>query len=120
MLPNIPGLQKQVQKMQDDMARLQTELDNARIEAASGGGMVKAVVNGKGEMLDLIIAPEVVDPARYRHVARFGDRRRARRHDQSRRRENRKNERRHAARFDGQLERNVLISGFSWQVSVVR
>lgn len=62
MLPNIPGLQKQVQKMQDDMARLQTELDNARIEAASGGGMVKAVVNGKGEMLDLIIAPEVVDP----------------------------------------------------------
>ena len=65
MLPNIPGLgnlQKQMQKMQDDMARLQDELGNARVEAASGGGMVKAVVNGKGEMLDLVIAPEVVDP----------------------------------------------------------
>ena len=65
MLPNIPGLgnlQKQMQKMQDDMARLQDELGNARVEAASGGGMVKATVNGKGEMLDLVIAPEVVDP----------------------------------------------------------
>lgn len=65
MLPNIPGmgnLQKQMQKMQDDMARLQDELGNTRVEAASGGGMVKAVVNGKGEMLDLEIAPEVVDP----------------------------------------------------------
>lgn len=65
MLPNIPGLgnlQKQMQKMQEDMARLQTELENTRIEAASGGGMVKAVVNGKGEMLEIKIAPEVVDP----------------------------------------------------------
>ena len=65
MLPNIPGLgnlQKQMQKMQDDMARLQDELGNARVEAASGGGMVKATVNGKGEMIDLVIAPEVVDP----------------------------------------------------------
>ena len=65
MLPNIPGLgnlQKQMQKMQDDMARLQTELENTKVEAASGGGMVKAVVNGKGEMLEIQIAPEVVDP----------------------------------------------------------
>ena len=65
MLPNIPGLgnlQKQMQKMQDDMARLQDELGDARVEAAAGGGMVKAVVNGKGEMIDLEIAPEVVDP----------------------------------------------------------
>jgi DNA-binding YbaB/EbfC family protein len=65
MLPNIPGLgnlQKQMQKMQDDMARLQTELENTRIDANSGGGMVKAVVNGKGEMLEIQIAPEVVDP----------------------------------------------------------
>ncbi len=65
MLPNIPGLgnlQKQMQKMQDDMARLQTELENTKIEAASGGGMVKAIVNGKGEMVEIKIAPEVVDP----------------------------------------------------------
>jgi nucleoid-associated protein EbfC len=66
MLPNIPGLgnlQKQMQKMQDDMARLQTELENTKIEAAAGGGMVKATVNGKGEMLSIQIAPEVVDPS---------------------------------------------------------
>ena len=65
MLPNIPGLgnlQKQVQKMQEDMARLQTELDNDRLESASGGGMVKITTNGKGEVLQVVIAPEVVDP----------------------------------------------------------
>jgi len=65
MLPNIPGLgnlQKQMQKMQDDMARLQVELENTKIDASSGGGMVKAVVNGKGEMLEIQISPAVVDP----------------------------------------------------------
>ena len=65
MLPNIPGmgqLQKQMQKMQDDMARLQKELDDDRIETASGGGMVKVTTTGKGDVLDIHIAPEVVDP----------------------------------------------------------
>ncbi len=65
MLPNIPGLgnlQKQMQKMQQDMARLQEELDRDRLETASGGGMVKVTTNGKGEVLQVQIAPEVVDP----------------------------------------------------------
>ena len=66
MLPNIPGLgnlQKQMQKMQDDMARLQTELENTRLETTSGGGMVKVATNGKGDVLEIQIAPEIVDPS---------------------------------------------------------
>ena len=62
MLPNIPGLQKQIQKMQEDMARAQTEMENTRLETSSGGGMVKIATNGKGEILDIQLAPEIVDP----------------------------------------------------------
>jgi len=62
MLPNIPGLQKQIQKMQEDMARAQDELENARLDTSSGGGMVKIATNGKGEILDIQLAPEIVDP----------------------------------------------------------
>ena len=65
MLPNIPGLgnlQKQMQKMQDDMKRLQIELENDKLETTAGGGMLKVTTNGKGEVLEVIIAPEVVDP----------------------------------------------------------
>ncbi len=65
MLPNIPGLgniQKQMQKMQDDMMRLQDELDAERLETSSGGGMVKVTTSGMGEVLEIKIAPEVVDP----------------------------------------------------------
>ena len=62
---NIPGLgnmMKQVQKMAEDTQKLEEELGNERIEATSGGGMVKAVSNGKGEILEIKIDPQVVDP----------------------------------------------------------
>ena len=65
MLPNIPGmgnLQKQVQKMQEDMARLQGELEEQRLETTAGGGMVKVTTTGAGEVLEIKIAPEAVDP----------------------------------------------------------
>ena len=65
MLPNIPGLgnlQKQMQKMQDDMVRLQEELDAERLDTSSGGGMVTVTTTGMGELLEIKIAPEVVDP----------------------------------------------------------
>ena len=64
-LPNIPGLgnmMKQVQKMAEDTQRLEEELAQTKIEASSGGGMVTAVCNGKGEILDIKIDPQVVDP----------------------------------------------------------
>lgn len=55
-------LVRQAQKMQQDMARVQEELAEREVEAASGGGMVKAVVTGKKELKSITIAPEAVDP----------------------------------------------------------
>ncbi len=59
---NLNKMMKQVQKMQRDMARVQEELGLMEIEATAGGGMVRAVFNGHGEIVDLDIAPEAVDP----------------------------------------------------------
>ncbi len=64
-MPNIPGLgnmMKQVQKMAEDTQKLEDELAETKIEASSGGGMVTAVCNGKGEILGITIDPQVVDP----------------------------------------------------------
>ena len=59
---NQAAMMKQVQKMQQDMIRMQEEMENASYTATTGGGMVTATVNGKKELLDLKIDPEVVDP----------------------------------------------------------
>ena len=56
------NMMKQFQQMQTKMAEMQAELENTEIEASAGGGMVKVVVNGKGDIQTLIIDPEVVDP----------------------------------------------------------
>lgn len=53
---------KQAQKMQQDMLKMQEELEQRTYEA-SAGGVVKAVVSGKGELVSLTIDPEAVDPA---------------------------------------------------------
>ena len=53
---------KQAQKMQQDMLKMQEEMEGKEYEATAGGGMVKAVVNGKHEVLSLTINPEAVDP----------------------------------------------------------
>ena len=53
---------KQAQKMQQDMLKMQEELEVKQYEAAAGGGVVKAVVNGKHEVVSLTIAPDAVDP----------------------------------------------------------
>ena len=55
------NMMKQVQQMQAKMEEMQAELEKAEVEASSGGGMVKVVVNGKGEIKELTIDPEVVD-----------------------------------------------------------
>ena len=55
-------MMKQVQKMQERMAQLQEELENMEIEGSSGGGMVKVTTNGKGDVTEISIDPEVVDP----------------------------------------------------------
>jgi hypothetical protein len=59
---NLGGMMKQVKKMYEDFQKAQEELAAEKIEATSGGGMVKATVNGKGELLEVKIAPQVVDP----------------------------------------------------------
>jgi len=56
-------LMKQAQQMQAKMMRVQEELETKTVEAASGGGMVTAVVNGKHELVSLKIEKDVVDPA---------------------------------------------------------
>ena len=53
---------KQAQKMQQDMLRMQSELEEKEYSASSGGGMVTAVVTGKHELVRLEIKPEAVDP----------------------------------------------------------
>ena len=53
---------KQAQKMQQDMMRLQQELQEKEYTAAAGGGVVTATVNGKHELKNLEIDPEAVDP----------------------------------------------------------
>ena len=52
----------QAQKMQQDMLKMQEEMESKEYEATVGGGVVKAVVNGKHEVLSISIAPEAVDP----------------------------------------------------------
>ncbi|MEV4975438.1 YbaB/EbfC family nucleoid-associated protein [Streptomyces scopuliridis] len=60
--PNMQELLQQAQKMQQDLARAQEELADAEVEGQAGGGLVKATVNGSGELRALVIDPKAVDP----------------------------------------------------------
>jgi DNA-binding YbaB/EbfC family protein len=53
---------RQAQKLQADMAKLQSEMEEQTFTATSGGGAVKATVNGKHELTALEIDPQTVDP----------------------------------------------------------
>ena len=53
---------KMAQQMQADMARVEAELVELRVEGSAGGGAVKAVVTGKQELVSVTIDPGVVDP----------------------------------------------------------
>ena len=59
---NQAAMMKQAQKMQQEMLRMQQEMESKTYSATTGGGMVKATVNGKHELMDLTINPEAVDP----------------------------------------------------------
>ncbi len=59
---NQAAMMKQAQKMQQDLIRMQEEMENKTYSAAAGGGMVKATVNGKHEVVAMDINPEAVDP----------------------------------------------------------
>ncbi len=59
---NMGNLMKQAQKMQKEMAKLQSQLEEKEVSASAGGGVVTAVANGKKEIISITIDPEVIDP----------------------------------------------------------
>ncbi len=59
---NMQGMMKQMQKMQKKMAEAQENLGEERLEGTAGGGMVKVIVSGHKEVLEVVIDPEAVDP----------------------------------------------------------
>ena len=59
---NMNQLMKQAKKMQEQMAKLQEELEQKPVEASAVGGVVTVVANGKKEVTEIRIAPEAVDP----------------------------------------------------------
>lgn len=60
---NMQQLMLQAKQMQAKMEKVQADLAAKTVEAAAGGGAVKAVVNGKQELLSLTIAPEALEGA---------------------------------------------------------
>jgi len=60
--PNMNQMLKQVQQMQEEMAKAQEELKNERVEATAGGGTVKVVMTGELRVAEVHIDPEAVDP----------------------------------------------------------
>ena len=56
------SLIKQAQKMQEEMEKVQTEIENKEVTASAGGGMIDVTVNGKKEIVSIKIKPDVVDP----------------------------------------------------------
>lgn len=53
---------QQAQKMQEDMMRVQEALGEERLEGDAGGGAVVATVNGHGDLLEIRISPDAIDP----------------------------------------------------------
>ena len=62
MAKGMGNMLKQAQKLQSKIFKLQDQLADRTVETTVGGGMVKAVANGKQELLSVKIEPEVVDP----------------------------------------------------------
>ena len=61
-LGNMGGLMKQAQEMQAKLAKIQEELAKKTVEATSGGGMVRVIVNGQFMLASIKVDPSVIDP----------------------------------------------------------
>lgn len=59
---SMQAIARQAQKMQEDMAALQAELETREYDISAGGGVVQIKINGKKEILSIKIDPEIVDP----------------------------------------------------------
>lgn len=56
------AMMKKIQDMQNEMARIQEEVESAEFSASAGGGAVEVTVTGKHEVVSVNIQPDVVDP----------------------------------------------------------
>jgi DNA-binding YbaB/EbfC family protein len=59
---SMANLQRMAQQMQQEMARVQAELETVTVDGSAGGGVVQVTVTGKQELLSLAIDPSAVDP----------------------------------------------------------
>ncbi len=59
---NQRDIMRQVQQMQDRMAKAQEEIAAATVEGSAGGGVVTVAMSGDQELRSVIIKPEAVDP----------------------------------------------------------
>jgi nucleoid-associated protein EbfC len=57
------NLQRMAQQMQQEMLRIQTELESTTVDGSAGGGVVRATVTGKQDLVSLTIDPSAVDPS---------------------------------------------------------
>jgi nucleoid-associated protein EbfC len=60
--PNLNKMLEQAQKLQEEMAAAQDKLKEEKVDASSGGGMVKVVATGEGMLESITISPDAVDP----------------------------------------------------------
>ena len=61
-MPDLGNLMQAAQRMQQELQRVQGDLENKHVEASAGGGMVTAVVSGRLDLVALRVDASVVDP----------------------------------------------------------
>jgi DNA-binding YbaB/EbfC family protein len=61
-MKNFAGMMKQAQELQGRMAEMQAEMERARVEGQSGGGLVVLTLNGKGELVGVKIDASLAKP----------------------------------------------------------
>src|SRR5262245_18130796 len=61
-MKNFAGMMKQAQELQTRMAEMQAEMERARVEGQSGGGLVALTLNGKGDLVGVKIDPSLLKP----------------------------------------------------------
>ncbi len=62
-MKNLGQMMKQAQQMQAKLGEMQARMADLEVEGASGGGMVKLTLNGKGDLRKVKIDPQAIDPS---------------------------------------------------------